>query len=460
MSAPNKAWSSISTELVHNPDNLQLWQDLVKEAESNNKKGINKSTPPEEIQLLRTTYQNILDKYPLLFKYWIKYASWEFKLGHIDRAEAIYRSSMVHLSYCIDLWVTYLQFKIDTNHNKDEILTLFETARRKIGYHFHSYEFYDLYLSFLKNCKNESNGFHLKYHVLLRIIIELPIYHYEHFFKKIMSILASLNGADLHLMIPQKELSSIRNPKNAVNQLKKMFIDVYITTQYKVYELFKFERKLTKPYFDLNYISRQQLEAWNSYLNFLQSRDYPRDYVIFNFERCLLATALYSDFWTKYANFEINDGNLERAVEILSRGFSMNGDYQLLIELVDLHIYMKQWIRARDLILAYVKNTVSVPIPIYEKLIQLERIINPRDDAYLIKIFKELILETNQDWWFNQLLLFDVNNEQKLELFNEFKERFEDSPIFKSSLRRLKRLMGVIDTEQLRDFDEELNGYL
>lgn len=77
-----------------------------------------------------------------------------------------------------------MKFKIETiSNNIDSILKLFEKSRSFIGFHFYSSEFYELYLEFLDNYKNDNNEFEKKYFILLRIILEIPLYNYGFFIK-------------------------------------------------------------------------------------------------------------------------------------------------------------------------------------------------------------------------------------------------------------------------------------
>lgn len=110
----NPTWSDISTQLLKNPYNLKLWEKLVEAAESNNGNRINKISSRQEVDLLRASYENLLNKYPLLVNYWIRYAEWEFKLGNTQIANEIYEKSLLNLSYSIELWISYLNFKIKT----------------------------------------------------------------------------------------------------------------------------------------------------------------------------------------------------------------------------------------------------------------------------------------------------------------------------------------------------------
>lgn len=444
----NPVWSQVSTQLLKDPYNLQLWEKLVDAAEANNGNYINKISSAQEIELLRVSYESLLNKYPLLVNYWIRYAEWEFKLGNTQIANKVYEKGLQTLSYSIELWMSYLNFKINTiESNLKEVLSVFERARSKIGYHFHSHEFYSLYLSFLKNYESDQNGFKAKYYVLLRIIIEIPIYHYGVFFKKLFNIFSEKNLTPdlIPYLVPEKELAqyaNINDMKTISLKLKKIFTDVLITTQYKVYQSFYFEKRITKHYFDVSYISNQEILNWNNYLNFIEL-NYPLDYVIFSYERCLISTANYPRFWIKYANFFIHTMNYTIAKEILTRGLKLNTNYKLLIKLVDLEIFTGDYVKGRDLILSHVATSKRIPLKVYEKLISIEKLMNPRDDEYLINLITEIIKDTNNPWFFKVILNYSLPNDKILKLFESFEDIFKTSFIFWSSWLVLNRKCGI-----------------
>lgn len=444
----NPAWSEVSTQLLKNPYNLRLWDKLVETAESNNGNRINKISSPQEVDLLRVSYESLLRKYPLLVNYWIKYAEWEFMLGNTETANEIYEKSLLNLSYSIELWISYLNFKIKTiDSDVNKILNIFESARRKVGYHFHSHEFYSLYLSFLQNYANEHNGFKLKYYVLLRIIIEIPIYHYGIFFKKLFTSIneKNLTSEVIGYLVPEKELhqfANIKDMKTVSLKLKKIFTDVLITTQYKVFQLFYFEKKITRPYYDVSYLSNQEIHNWNNYLNFIEL-NYPLEYVILCYERCLLTAANYFRFWIRYANFFINSMNYTIAKEILHRGLSFNNNDRLLIKLVDLELYTGDYLKARDLVLSHVKVNEIIPIKVYEKMISIERLMHPADDEYLINLVSEIIKQTNNAWFFRVILNYPLSKQYSLKLFETFESTFKTSYIFWSSWLFLNRKNGA-----------------
>ncbi|KAG7662670.1 uncharacterized protein J8A68_003800 [[Candida] subhashii] len=464
----NKEWSTVSTELIQDPNNLNLWQRLVETAEFNEKRGITKVTPPPELELLRSSYRQLLKKFPLLFNYWIRYADWEFKLGNTSRANEIYLEGLQHLNYCIELWISYLQFKMNTlTNNLNEILNLFEQARKLIGYHFHSYEFYKLYLSFLENFQTDSNQFLKKYYVLLRIIIEIPIYHYEYFYKKFFDAIAQIGQEEdnklISLIAPAK--FTYKDNKSLSIELKNSFMGAYITTQFKVYELFNFEKKLSRQYFDVKIISKQQFDTWYQYLEFLELKQYPFSFIELTLHRFLYSTAQYPDSWIKLADFYIFHGKYNSAKQALSRGLIYNGDYRPLIKLIDLEIFLKQYLRARDLLVNYIKFNISIPIPIYEKLLSIESMLNKDDDEYIINLFKQIIQETQNDWFFNVLLNYPIDHEKKVSLFKEFEPEFfkgRNGGLYQNAYNKLTKNQDTIannnnntKNETVKSFDED-----
>lgn len=393
MSLINKQWSSISTELVQDPQNFELWQSLIEAAEWNEKRGINKSTSEEELNVLRTSYNSFLEKFPFQFKYWIRYAEWEFKLGNTSTAEQIYlRGLNTQLSHCIELWISYLNFKINTiNDNISEILQKFEAARDLIGFHFFGFEFYELYLSFLDNYKNDNNEFEKKYYILLRIILEIPIYHYGIFYKKWFDLIDNLSKVEklakqiAPYIAPANEIATLASKKNTsiFNELKKRFTDAYIATQYHSFELYELEKKLIpksnkNPQQDNDLRSRQELDAWMSYIDYLEIKQYPIKFIELVYYRFLYNARNYPQTWSKFADYYIYHAKFNKARKILTDGVKYVDDYKLLIKLVDLEIFLKNYQRAINLLISYIQYNSNVPIPIRDKVHQVKQLIDQK----------------------------------------------------------------------------------
>ncbi|CAK9437105.1 uncharacterized protein LODBEIA_P15320 [Lodderomyces beijingensis] len=424
----SKKWADVSTELIKDPNNFKLWQRLIESAEYNDKQGISKSTPWDKLEILRTSYHKFLERYPYCYRYWVRLAEWEFKLGE-DAAKAIevFQRGLQHLRCCIELWHEYLKFRVDTiSDDVEQVLAIFEEARRSIGNHFYSYEFYSLYLGFLDTYATEKNQFKRKYYILLRIVLEVPMYHYEYFYRKWFELIRDIADprivSDQELKYIVSERDWQRGERNKlVMQLKKTFTDAYTAAQNRVYELYHFERQFKRQYHDVRIISRQQLDAWLEYFDFLELKNYPVSVIEMNYNRYLYICANYPQAWTKFADYYIFHQRYNSARQVLIRGWKYLGNDEVLIKLIDVEIFLKQFLRARDLITNYLQYTISVPIAIYEKLLNVEHIVDARDE-HLLALFKEIIQETQNDWFFNVLTYYAIDREKKVAFLKEMDE--------------------------------------
>lgn len=62
--------------------------------------------------------------------------------------------------------------------------------------------------------------------------------------------------------------------------------------------LYFFFLKIKRPYFHVKALEKTQLNNWKEYLDFEIENGTPERVVVL-FERCLIACALYEEFWTK-----------------------------------------------------------------------------------------------------------------------------------------------------------------
>lgn len=238
---------------------------------------------------------------------------------------------------------------------------------------------------------------------------------------------------DLKYIVPERELHKDR--KKLLLSLKKTFTDAYATIQYKVYELYHFERKFSRQYNDVKLLSRQQLEAWEEYFEFLELKNYSQQLIEMNYYRYLYICGNYPRSWINFADYYIYHEKYNMARYILSRGWQYLGNHEILIKLVDIEIFLKQFQRAKDLITSYLKYSISVPIPIYEKLINVEHILNNSDD-HLLDLFKEIISETRNDWFFSVLTYYSIDKQKKLKFMEEMSE-FKDQQFYKKAMQVL-----------------------
>lgn len=77
---------------------------------------------------------------------------------------------------------------------------------------------------------------------------------------------------------------------------------VYTALEEEVRKRWPFEEAIKRPYFHVKPLERVQLKNWREYLDFeLSNGDHKR--VVILFERCVIACALYEDFWQRFATY-------------------------------------------------------------------------------------------------------------------------------------------------------------
>ncbi|RCK62420.1 U1 small nuclear ribonucleoprotein component PRP42 [Candida viswanathii] len=382
MSLINPQWNKISTELIQDPNNIELWKRLIHASETTDthNKPLTKSSSTAQLTLLRTSYESFLRKFPHEATYWTKYALWEFHLGRTSQAIAVFERGVACLPWCIDLWMAYLKFRKETVSNDvDSVLGLFERARKHVGFHFYAREFYEMYLGFLECYATAENGFERKTWVLVRLVLEVPLFDYGVFYKKWFDLIEKLAGDEelarkkLGYVIPEWKGTEGRIEKKVFAELKKRFTDAYISTQFHTYELYNFEKRLVTKN---QAMSAQDMLAWMSYIEYLEVKQYPRKFIELVYYRWMYKEPSNEEIWMKLADFYIFHDLFNQARKALSDALKfVNNDYKVLIKLVDLEIYLKNYQRGVNLLVGYLQFNANAPLPIQEKVMQVKKLI-------------------------------------------------------------------------------------
>jgi pre-mRNA-processing factor 39 len=86
---PHRPESRVLTYLqVQNEDKFEEWEALVTRA-TDLEGGVTRNSSPSAIELVRNVYDCFLNKFPLFFGYWKKYADLEFAIGGTETAEMV-----------------------------------------------------------------------------------------------------------------------------------------------------------------------------------------------------------------------------------------------------------------------------------------------------------------------------------------------------------------------------------
>ncbi|ANB12479.1 Prp42p [Sugiyamaella lignohabitans] len=174
-------WHKLYSKIEETPDELEYWEDLVEHVESD-EFGISRGSDEDVFKLFRFSFDGLLEKYPLLFGYWIRYAEQEFQLGNTERSGLVYERAVAACPYSVDLWVRYCQFCIDTFvRDESRVRLVFERAIELVGSHFLSHSLWDLYLNYEENIMESPKEVIYK---ILAHIVTLPIHQYSRYFAR------------------------------------------------------------------------------------------------------------------------------------------------------------------------------------------------------------------------------------------------------------------------------------
>eukprot|EP00064_Thunnus_orientalis_P018684 superscaffoldBa00004380_g18788 len=98
---------------------------------------------------------------------------------------------------------------------------------------------------------------------------------------------------------PAKRVTEIENMRHKVIEVRQ---EVFNHNEHEVSKRWAFEEGIKRPYFHVKALEKTQLNNWKEYLDFEIENGTPERVVVL-FERCLIACALYEEFWTKYAKY-------------------------------------------------------------------------------------------------------------------------------------------------------------
>lgn len=394
-------WQSASLALLKEPHDFSLWQKLIYSAEYPEGRLLDVTSSELQKAQLRQSYESLLRKYPLLSKYWIAYSLWERKLGDDLRAEEIFNDGLRFVALDLTYWVAYLTFKVETiSGNIKQVFELFEEARQVIGFHYYAFEFYALYINFLKTYATSENDFENKLALLLRLLMDIPLYDNAEMFKEILSFIEPKQHSFKHLtyFLGEDVLKSIRkdskNNSNIISKkIGKIVSDAFVVAQYKCFDLYAFEKDIKMPIScGLNKLAASERDNWEKYLTYVEL-NYPFSYVGQLFERVLLLMSQFSNFYTQYANYLISHRKFEAASVVLQRGVSIlsnEGTLMVLLQLIDLQLYLGHVKRARDLVASYIMTNKNVPAKMYGKLLEIEALMSLNEGTYMLQLAKEI----------------------------------------------------------------------
>lgn len=280
------------------------------------------------VENAREAYNKFLELYPYCYGYWRKFADFEKRNNNKEKCEVVFQRGLKAIPLSVDLWIHFLTYlKINHTDDVDRIRSMFEEALETCGLEYRSDRLWDHYIKWeidQNKLLNASNIYN-------RLIATQTLGHMQHFenFKEFVNkyspdqILNAKDYLELRESIrlsgngelltddsapPGEEentfLSGVSEKELAL--LKKTIIEmkskIHTETCKEIAKRQAFEESIKRPYFHVKPLEKCQIDNWQNYIEFeKEAGDHQR--IVILYERCLIACALYEDFWLNYLDY-------------------------------------------------------------------------------------------------------------------------------------------------------------
>ncbi|XP_014790338.1 pre-mRNA-processing factor 39 isoform X1 [Octopus bimaculoides] len=337
-----KYWKAVKD----NPADFTGWTYLLQYVEQEN-----------NVEDAQEAFDAFFDHYPYCYGYWKKFADILKKNDEVDKAIAVFERGVKAIPLSVELWLHYISSVTESREceNVERIQELYRKALNAAGTDFRADRLWDSVIHWEKQQKNLQNVMRL-YDELLKIPLQLYSHHFDNFksfinshhpkeilsldefFKLREEVLAKRSdcsaeeedGPDDQQLTeeapPGVESEGGKSDEVEANKLRAKIIEirqaVHKETEEEVSKRWAFEEGIKRPYFHVKPLERSQLKNWKDYLDFeIEFGTHER--VVVLFERCLIATALYEDFWLKYARY-IEQHSIEAARNVYKRACNIH----------------------------------------------------------------------------------------------------------------------------------------
>lgn len=320
-----KYWKAVKD----NPADFTGWTYLLQYVEQEN-----------NVEDAQEAFDAFFAHYPYCYGYWKKYADILKKNGDVEKAIEVFERGVKAIPLSVELWLHYISYvTLEAYQCKDEnverVRALYEKALSAAGTDFRADRLWDSVIHWEKQQENLQKVMAL-YDQLLNIPLQLYSHHFDNFksfvnshhpkeiltldefFKLREEVLAKKSdssaeeedGSDEQPpgeeAPPGVESEGGKSDEVEANKLRAKIIEIrqaiHKQTEEEVSKRWAFEEGIKRPYFHIKPLERSQLKNWKDYLDFeIEYGSHER--VVVLFERCMIATALYEDFWLKYARY-------------------------------------------------------------------------------------------------------------------------------------------------------------
>nr|CAD7402603.1 unnamed protein product [Timema cristinae] len=385
-----------------------------------------------DLEAAREAYDAFLSHYPYCYGYWRKYADYEKRKGNKEKCEEVFERGLKAIPLSVDLWIHYLNYcKAAYADNEDHLRTQFEKAISACGMEFR-HEKNSVHPTEIRTSISPSSGVKLyttsasdrlwesfikwetegkrlqNITAIYDRLLATPTQGYTNHFDKSTSsnnppqkvlsvdefltqrreVLQLLKQYDTEEAAPGEDVDAPpgeepeEQPSSKTDEettaLRERIISlrrkIHKATTTAVADRWNFEEGIKRPYFHVKPLERCQLKNWKEYLDFeIEHGDHDR--VLILFERCLIACALYEEFWIKFVHYlESKTGMDDNIRDVYERACTIHHPKK-----PSLHLHWavyeeshKNYDKASD-ILTNLEKVVPNMLQVAYRLINLER---------------------------------------------------------------------------------------
>uniref|UniRef100_A0A3Q4GB55 Pre-mRNA-processing factor 39-like n=1 Tax=Neolamprologus brichardi TaxID=32507 RepID=A0A3Q4GB55_NEOBR len=300
-----------------NPQDFTSWTDLLQYCEQEG-----------HVTSSRRALEAFLVRYPLCYGYWKKFADLERRVGLNDKAEEVCIQGLQAIPLSVDLWIHYINLLLGTldmnlPESPKRIRSVFEDAVAAAGLDFHSDRLWDLYVEWEKEQGNMKNATAVLDRVL-RVPTQLYNTHYDKFKEHLNNhepkeVLSPEEYEELRELCRQsqkaeraeqsQEEEKERPPgEEEPEELMQKIREQVLLRRDKVYQ--DNEGEVRKRWHFEDAVNPNQATTEESEVmappqepseDTIAAQDDHRVRILF--ERCLIACALYEEFWSRYIQY-------------------------------------------------------------------------------------------------------------------------------------------------------------
>ncbi|XP_065919620.1 pre-mRNA-processing factor 39-like isoform X2 [Dysidea avara] len=268
----------------------------------------------------REVFDSFLKHYPYCYGYWKKYADLVKRLGSNDEVIEVFDRGVTAIPLSVDLWIHYsnymTQLVTTSRLSNDLIRSVYQRAVVACGLDYRSDRLWNQYVDWEQVFGDTKKVLPI-YDQMLATPTQTLSLNFEKFltFLEIAEPEAILSEEDLAKLMGEGQSSESyygdRSPKEIIVEQQR---SLYNKTEVEVEKRKHFEEAIRRPYFHVKPLEKSQLKNWRDYLDY-EIKLGNQQRIVFLFERCMVACALYEDMWIKFAGYcERVDVSLARDV--------------------------------------------------------------------------------------------------------------------------------------------------